>query len=596
MGIRKSQPDNDPMIESSESEADDTVNRITVYRLKKALSCTTGQYITDYNEVSSNDGFGTTDATIKFSVYFQKPDTDPPKWLGLFSKLGIEYTSGEDSLKPIVATSGFIILINVSGSTYACTGGNGHFKLTGELETYPRFGIDIARRILRRDELKSLAQKDTTSFVHSIERVFRSKYQPKNDSDNLHRILTSLRGTLKKDRTERKEIGTSIKASDSLSATGKKNLDDLFSFVIKIDEIYQQPAEIDESAIQLPELAWIDPNKNRDKIKALKYSLCNKLIELHKNPDVENTLFVDSEDIQFLPDVTEEFAIQFKRGHFPCGNEYEKALKKIGEILAASNSVVADFDKIQIAVRCIDSVAPFHKPAIKLLCGDIEHENDSYFLNSGRWYCANQSFKEALDKEIDEIPVIDPVSLGLKEWETSDIEDDYNKKHRSESTVLLDKHFVRITGEKGPIEFCDLMIVKDSQYNLVHVKHDCGAALRALFAQAYVATKLYKEEPEFRDKVHEGVIDLKANLSAEDLVHLKNLEHQKKQAIRIVMAIYDDEPSHIVTNSSLQLEASTALSGTLTLFAKVDLLQRCQSLRSMGYQVALTRIRPYPVR
>lgn len=589
-------PNEAPSIEEIDNDTKDSVNRITVYRLKTRLSSTNGLYIDGFYEAFTNDGFGTPESDRKYSIYFQSPDTNPPKWLDLFSKLDIDYFSDVDSRKPVVANSGYILIVNQPDSSYVCTGGNGHFRLSGNLEPHPRFGIDIARRILKRGELKSLAQKDTTSFVHSIERVFRSKYQPNNDSDNLHRILTNLRGTLNKERSERKEIGTSIKASDSLSVTGKKTLEDLFVFINSIDIIYHSQPEVDESALQLPELSWIDPNKKALEIELLNTALCNKLIELYRNPIAENTLFIDSEKIQFLPDVTEKFEIRFKRQSYDCSNDYEQALKTIGQILSNSSSPANEFDKVRIAVHCIEAAAPFEKPAIELICGDVEHNNDSYFLSSGRWYCANQNFKEVLDKEIDEIPVIEPEEVGLKEWTSTDKEDDYNKKHRDGTTVLLDKHFVRIAEEKGPIEFCDLLAVKENKYNLIHVKHDCGAALRALFAQAYVATKLYKEDDEFRKNVHEGNIGSKDNLTPEDFAHLKKLELQKKQSIRIVMAIYDDEPSHTVSNTSLQLDASSTLSGTLTLFAKVDLLQRCQSLRSMGYQVALTRIRPYPVR
>lgn len=589
-------PDEAPLAESLENESKDSVNRITVYRLKTPLSSTNGLYIDDYYEAFTNDGFGTQELEAKYSVYFQSPDTDAPKWLDLFSKLDIDFFSEADSRRPLVATSGYILIINSSNSTYVCTGGNGHFRLSGSLEPHPRFGIDIARRILKRGELKSLAQKDTTSFVHSIERVFRSKYQPNNDSDNLHRILTNLRGTLSKERSERKEIGTSIKASDSLSVTGKKTLEDLFTFIKSIDALYQRPPEVDESALQLPELSWIDPTKKAEEIQSLKVALCNKLIELYRDTEAENTLFIDSEKIQFLPDVTEKFEIRHKRQTCDCSNDYELALKAIGKILSDSSSPIAELDRIRISVKCIDASIPFVRPAIELLCGDVEYNNDSYFLNSGRWYCANQNFKEVLDKEIDEIPVIEPIELGLQEWSPSDKEDDYNKKHRNESIVLLDKHFVRIAEEKGPIEFCDLLSIKDNKYNLIHVKHDCGAALRALFAQAYVATKLYKEDEEFRKNVHEANIGSKDNLTALDLEYLRNLETQKKQSIRVVMAIYDDETSHAVNEPLSQLEASKIFPGTLTLFAKVDLLQRCQSLRSMGYQVALTRIRPYPVR
>jgi len=121
-----------------------------------------------------------------------------------------------------------------------------------------------------------------------------------------------------------------------------------------------------------------------------------------------------------------------------------------------------------------------------------------------------------------------------------------------------------------------------------------GAALRALFAQGFVSAKLYDEDAEFKAKIHTAVLQ-RANpeLTDEQRRVLANLEHKLKRHIKIVYAIFDDKSSHCVVSNPES--TSQILNGTLTTFAKVDLLERVNSIRAMGYNVAVTRIRPYPM-
>ena len=597
MQSKTSSPEDSMNESNDESILGDSINRVTVYRLKKALSTTAGQYIDNYYEAFTNDEFGSDSLGIKYSLYFQAQDIKDPKWLDLFNRLALKYPESEGHDKPQVAQSGYILLVNIVGTTYACTGGSGHFKMQDILDIEPRFGIEVAKRILKPGELRSLSQKDTTSFVHSLERAFRSQYQPKNDTDNLHRILTSLRGRLEKSREkERREIGTSLKASDSLSVAGKKNLDAIFEFLQMVDKLLSTQPSSQETTLDVPELSWINPKKEISKIESLLQSLCNTLIDIYKGNVTEYNLFIDSEDIGFLPEATEKFEVLFGRQSFDCGNDYEVALKKIGELLSISPETAKDLSRIRIAIFCIDDDKPFIKHVLPLICGDIEYDNDTYFINNGRWYCANQGFKDVLDREINEIATIAPEEIELLEWSGDEVEETYNARHTGANIVILDRKLIQVKGEKGPIEFCDLFVVKNGIYNLIHVKHASGAALRALFAQAYVALKLYNDEAEFRQNAQTCQVTKRNTLSQNDLDLLSSLKGKRKRNIRVVMAIYDDNITHSTNTAAPQQDIASIFSKTLTLFAKVDLLQRCQSLRSMGYDVALTRIKPYPVK
>ena len=127
---------------------------------------------------------------------------------------------------------------------------------------------------------------------------------------------------------------------------------------------------------------------------------------------------------------------------------------------------------------------------------------------------------------------------------------------------------------------------------LIHVKHAYGAALRALFAQGFVSAQLYSESIEFKDAVQNVRFTESTGLSDTAKNMLKRLADRQRREIKIVFAIFDDRPSHKVSQEAAT--TSEKLYGTLTTFAKVDLLGRVDSIRSKGYDVAVTRIKPYP--
>lgn len=216
-----------------------------------------------------------------------------------------------------------------------------------------------------------------------------------------------------------------------------------------------------------------------------------------------------------------------------------------------------------------------------------------YFLNNKLWYRASDEFIKLIENELDNIECLDPTMIGLKEWDKSKfpVEKEFNKAHKD--LLVMDFRLVQIADEKGSIEFCDLLRSTPETVELVHVKHDTGAALRALFAQGFVSAKLYAESSEFRSKVYRGKLTGSGSaFTKKDLATLKALNKRQRREIKVVFAIFDDTKSHIVAPTATT--TSKILNGTLSTFAKVDLLDRVTNMRAMGYGVAVSRIKPYP--
>ncbi len=143
----------------------------------------------------------------------------------------------------------------------------------------------------------------------------------------------------------------------------------------------------------------------------------------------------------------------------------------------------------------------------------------------------------------------------------------------------------------GNIEFCDLLKdEKDEFIYLVHVKKASGASLRGLFAQGAVSAVLYAQSLDFRQRLHRGMIQGEIDQQARK--KLKDLAGKHRYEFKVIYAIFDNTPSHTVSGTAKS--TSQKLKGTLSTFAKVDLLERVIMIGSIGYHVAVTRIKPYP--
>lgn len=188
----------------------DKTSKITVYRLTALVDMTTAQfdgYKLAAEATESSTGY-------KYKLWFGDTGDQTPKWFSPFSQI--------TSVIPKFKLASFILLVNTQTSSYACTGGLGFHKLQEDLNIEPRFGIVIAKRILATTNIRGLSQKDASGIVHNLDRVFRGSYNPSGDIDNLHRILTRLRASFTKGSDKYKKIGSSVKASDSLTVNNLK--------------------------------------------------------------------------------------------------------------------------------------------------------------------------------------------------------------------------------------------------------------------------------------------------------------------------------------------------------------------------------------
>jgi len=564
------------------AKADDTTNRITVYRLK-THQILADAYVSGCEKVADGVEINT---DYEYTLWFGNYNDYTPNWFPPFKEIADK--------TPSVKQSGFVLLIGTADSTYACTGGLGYHKLLESFKIEPRFGIILAKKIMSITNIKGLVQKDANGIVNNLDRVFRGTYNPQGDIDNLHRVLTNIRASFPKGKRQHSEIGASIRAGDSLAANGTKDFSAIFAFIQKVDELWAN----EQQGLAIPELEHVNPKHEKDLLAELMRVLARDILKF-KNPNEENhpNLFLDNITMGYLPDRVVEYILVHQRQQHRFSS-YSEVFRAIADILAQahddSKPLYAELEAIKLKFKYDDDYVNKPKPALQYICGDVVFNDEAYFINNGLWFKANENFIDKVNAELDQVEYLQPDKLSLQEWNITEYENAYNTKHALYDLIVLDRHLVSVEQERGGIEFCDLLRHQnDSAIDLIHVKKATGAALRALFAQGYVSAQLYSESDEFQRNVHEGQLSNSKNLTQQGKAGLASLAEKPRRKFRVVYAIYDDTPSHFLKNGITD-KVTESFSGTLTLFAKIDLLGRVQAIQALGYNVALTRIKPYP--
>lgn len=561
----------------------DTIHQVTLYKLKDTVNIDDIEFA-DYERVFINK-----DTQPNYAIFFLLAEEQSVNWYNIFSKTEIDLSkfSGE---APKVKHSGFIFITNVNKNSYACTGGLGFHALNREYRIEPRFGITIAKKILLPTQLKGLVQKDSSGILNSLDRVFKGSYNPIGDIENLHRVLTHIRASAppneKKILDSDIEIGKSIRAGDSLNVTGQKDLVELITFIDHVDGIWNRDSD---NTLEIPELEYLNPKHEQDFIDKLNDALCTKI----KVKDNLSDLFIDDMDIGLLTDRISKFTLKHGRNSIDVLTP-EEVFNTITQLLTNKVSL----ESISISFEIEDGVYDKKPQRVRnYICGDIEYDNQTYFLISNRWYRANENFIEKINEQINEIKFVDSDSINLPQWDDKCSDEDYYINTLcSNSFTVLHKHLIHPENDANKIELCDLLLKQGEDFYWLHIKHNSGAALRELFSQGYVSARLFRDDTLFKDKVVNAKMDKAPNhtISKEDESLLSELNGIHNRQIHVTYAIYDDSNNHNV-NTKKDMKTLDYFDKTLSLYAKIDLLRRVQDIRSLGFNAAITRIKPYNI-
>lgn len=137
----------------------------------------------------------------------------------------------------------------------------------------------------------------------------------------------------------------------------------------------------------------------------------------------------------------------------------------------------------------------------RCLVAEVESEDTTFQLVSGRWYEIEQSFVERINREVSSIPSDIDIFPDHVIGET---EQQYNDRIASElDGLLLDRRNITLGGGSNRVELCDIAL---RDRTLVHAKkRSASSALSHLWSQGSVAMTAMLSDREFRKEVRSRI-------------------------------------------------------------------------------------------
>lgn len=475
-----------------------------------------------------------------YSVFIKRLTAHPPSWAQFFSGRIEPERFGR------VKSSAAVLLAKAGGRDFALVFGTGRYLLDPQC-IEQRFGLLVTLNAVDPKKVRSIDKA-------SLDRQgMQSRIQSGRDAsardfglDIEQDLVRAVAGT-----PIDGQVGETIAGFDSLHITARITFDDLPERLAK----YLRKSQ--EKTYQ-KEFGWIDhvrevrdPKLNEQLTRALVKELrSSRPCSCWMAPDG----IIDWNEVTYFQYGTAHGAPRFS--HL----DLKQLLDHIGDRRRLTPAAI---EKVRVrALRADDQIA--HEwPAERCLQAELEFNQRSYLLNSGKWYQVDHDFVEDINRIVRAIPVCDP---GLPEYQDA-TEGAYNERAANESDnhfALVDADTIRHGGGRSQIEFCDLYSL---DRDMIHVKrYSSSAVLSHLFSQATVSGQSFKSDTAFRQKVNE-----KLPASHRILDYRAPLESER---YRVVVAIVDGPGS----------------CERLPFFSRITLKNTYKLLDAYGYRVAVAHV------
>lgn len=200
------------------------------------------------------------------------------------------------------------------------------------------------------------------------------------------------------------------------------------------------------------------------------------------------------------------------------------------------------------------------------LVAEVQHEGQTYILESGKWWRVASTFAEQVNEYVAALPA---ASLMFPQAGAGEHEGLYNQRVRDgapDQMFLLDKELIAFEGY-GRIEGCDIFTM---ERQLVHVKRAKGgsSSLSHLFAQGSVSAQGFSMDPVYRSAFRD-----KLEVPFNTLVPDGPLPWM---AFEVVFAIITSSPK--------------PLHEALPFFSRMNLMTHAGRLQRLGFKVSLAKI------
>jgi uncharacterized protein (TIGR04141 family) len=219
--------------------------------------------------------------------------------------------------------------------------------------------------------------------------------------------------------------------------------------------------------------------------------------------------------------------------------------------------VLAKLKHDKVRVKAEDQDQFFDRwPVYNCIAAEIEIDGVLYVLNAGEWYSVVRAFADRINAEIAQIP---DAALNLPPFRSGEDEGEYNRRAAEAADIhLFDRSLVTFEGERGRVEFCDLLT---EARQIVHVKKRTRSALLShLFLQGFVSGEAFLDHQELRRQIRDRMPGIS---------HLIPEAAPNSGEYEIVYALLHDGAA------------------TLPFFSKVALAGLHKQLRRMRYRVGI---------
>ena len=442
---------------------------------------------------------------------------------------------------------------------YALTGGYGHKVIQDYIDN--EFGLNVALRLIDDLAISSIHQLSIKSQTRQIQRSV-ANYNPSFDNENYNKILKSISG---KGVFSGKNF--MIQGKSSISLRTEKDITEIDSVLDEIENILlkEEKTKIFRSYKQI---------KNKNLIHRLNLNLYRNLYKFYLKDNNIFNLYLD------LPE-------PFKRLDY---SKYslllnEKIIDNIDEldINEIKSNIIEEFKytlslkqilNIHVTGKTADGYLDTYHPKTldKLIIYELLLDNNYYVRLDGKWFLILDNIMSFIDDKINKINIEYDY---LPKWNKTDIENEierlrslgeknayaelvYNKDIANQKNfLLLDRDLIKLD-KKSKIELADLYDASENRF--IHVKNCWGAKSAYLFSQALIASALYENSKEFKEKCQECF----------------NIQTSDKKTIVIAIAIEEKYIMNFPSNMSA--------------FAKLSLYNAVTNIRNYGYDVILAPI------
>lgn len=474
-------------------------------------------------------------------VLYVKPSHETvPEWLSF-----LDLTVDDLSARLVNASTAAVLLVRASKRLFALTFGHGRTLLQPDV-VEENFGLRITLNSVDPNKIRTV-DRLTFDAISQHTRIQASREASIGEFglDVEQDLLRAVTG-----RPTNSSLGTRLTGKDALHANAPVTL----STLRKLLSLYLEESEKQTYKENFP---WVD-QLNEVGNKQLQAQLDTILLSHIQNAEYDR-LWLSVPDIIDWSSLTGFKYHDSSRAPLHDDLHIKDFVDELRDITTLDVAALKRAHFVH-AIDANTNTTVERWPVYRCLYTELQHRNQTYFLNGGKWYRVEQDFLTRVNQSIANIG---DEGVTLPAFHDNS-EGEYNDRIAAQDThfALMDKRLIQSRGIANRVEFCDLYA---DDKKMIHVKrYAASAPLSHLFAQGLVSGELFARDEEFRQAVtNELPTHFRATIS-----------NPRPQEYAVVYGV--------ISKSQRPLE--------LPFFSRINLRNAHRRLTGLGYRVGLTKI------